>query len=118
MAAFQGKQYLDISMSRPQRKNASLVINPLKAEQAHVALRNKEKSYKDAVSEDSVYTWHCQWYVYKNLFASLYLSIFDPDTIQGEEWIGDGKTLFLFLISQWYFFILWFPLHSAFACHC
>lgn len=23
--------------------------------------------------------------VYKNLFASLYLSIFDPDTIQGEE---------------------------------
>lgn len=28
-------------MSRPQRKNASLVINPLKAEQAHVALRNR-----------------------------------------------------------------------------
>lgn len=40
MAAFQGKQYLDISMSRPQRKNASLVINPLKAEEAHVALGN------------------------------------------------------------------------------
>lgn len=40
MAAFQEKQYLDMSVSRPQRKNASLLINPLKAEQAHVALRN------------------------------------------------------------------------------
>lgn len=35
--------YLDISLSRPQKKNVSSVINPSKAEQAHVALRNTDR---------------------------------------------------------------------------
>lgn len=76
MAAFQGKQYLDISMSRPQRKNVSLVINLLKAEQAHVALRHTGESWKDVFTENSAH--RCE-----SLF--LHIGILDPEFIYSKE---------------------------------
>lgn len=82
MAAFQGKQYLDISMSRPQRKNVSLVINPLNAAaQAHMTLETQEKNERDAFTEDSVYRGRCWRYIHKSLFSSLYFSVSDLESI-------------------------------------
>lgn len=113
MAAFQGKQYLDISMSRPQRKNAVLVINPLKTEQAHVALRNSNRkeiwSLKIQPSVGFVGD-----NIYGRLFISLYVSVLDPESIQSEnEW---WQVVISFLPQSMVFFIWLFTFHSLFVC--
>ena len=80
MAAFQGKQYLDISMSRPQRKNAFLVINPLKTEQVHVALRNTDRKEIWSLTIQPLEGF-VDDNVYDSLVIRLYVSVLDPESI-------------------------------------